>query len=146
MTETIRVDYQEGDLFEIAVRDHRLRVDQPIANGGTDSAPTPTELFVASLASCVAFYVRRFLARHALATEGLSVKAEFDMAARPNRVAEIRIGIEIPEGVPDERRAGLLAVASHCTVHNTLEQQPTVNIELTNKELVDTTSPSGALW
>ena len=35
-----------------------------------------------------------------------------------------------PGGVPAQRADALLAVASHCTVHNTLRQQPDVSIEL----------------
>jgi uncharacterized OsmC-like protein len=130
MNEGIHVTHDGGDQFGIAIRRHVLRVDQPVDDGGEDTAPTPTELFVASLASCVAFYVRRFLARHGLPTDGLSVTAEFNMAARPTRVGDINLRVQIPEEVPDERRDALLAVASHCTVHNSLEQPPQVSIEV----------------
>jgi putative redox protein len=127
MSGIIQVDHKEGDLFEIRVRHHVLHVDQP---DGSDAAPNPTELFVVSLASCVAFYARRFLSRHGFATSGLSVVATYAMADRPARVSEIDISINVPVDVPDEQHARLLAVASHCTVHNTLEHPPRVNIGL----------------
>ncbi len=130
MEKTVRVDHKGGDLFEIAVRQHVLHVDQPTEDGGSDAAPIPTEMFVASLASCVAFYVRRFLSRHDLPTDGLSVTAQFTTAERPARVGGITLSIQLPDGVPDDRRAPLLAVASHCTVHNTLEQPPAVTVQL----------------
>jgi putative redox protein len=130
MDHILRVDHKGGDLFEIAVRQHLLHVDQPTTAGGGDNAPTPTELFVAGLASCVAFYARRFLVRHELPTDGLGVIATFTMADRPARVGEVTVSIEVPRGVPDERRAALLAVASHCTVHNSLEHPPAVTVEL----------------
>ncbi len=130
MARVVRVDHIEGDRFEVSVRGHALQVDQPTEDGGSDRGPTPTELFVVSLAACVAFYARRFLGRHGLPEQGLSVRAEFDMAQRPARVGEIRLWIHVPDGIPDERRAALLAVASHCTVHNSLEHPPTVSIEL----------------
>jgi putative redox protein len=126
----IRVTHKEGDLFEIRVRDHLVHVDQPVDAGGSDAAPTPTEMFVVSLASCVAFYVRRFLVRHDLPMEGLSVDAAFTMAERPARVDRITLSISLPPAVPEERRAALLAVASHCTVHNSLEQPPDVRIAI----------------
>ena len=66
---TIRIDYETGDRFTIDVRGHRLVTDQP--GRDADAGPTPTELFVASLAACVAFYARRFLARHHLDAAGL---------------------------------------------------------------------------
>jgi hypothetical protein len=46
----------EGDRFAIDARGHTITVDQPADVGGADTAPTPTELFVASLAGCVGFY------------------------------------------------------------------------------------------
>lgn len=85
---------------------------------------------MASLASCVAHYVRRFLVRHSLPTEGLTVDAEFTMAERPARVGEVRVSIDLPDGVPVERKGALLAVASHCTVHNSLEDPPEVSIDV----------------
>jgi putative redox protein len=126
----VTVRHLGGDRFAIEVRDHVVNVDQPVVDGGEDSAPTPTELFVASLASCVAHYARRYLARHDLPTEGLAVTASYELATRPSRVAEIRLELQLPDGVPEERRAALLAVASHCTVHNSLEAAPSVRLEL----------------
>ena len=127
---TIAVRHLDGDRFSISIRAHTVTVDQPVADGGADTAPTPTELFVASLAGCVAFYAHRYLARHQLPTEGLGVTATYLMASRPARVSEIAVDIDLPENVPSERREGLLAVASHCTVHNTLDDPPVVRISL----------------
>jgi uncharacterized OsmC-like protein len=127
---TVHVEHQGGDRFGIAVRGHTLTVDQPVDAGGEDTAPTPTELLVASLASCVAFYARRYLARHGLPTHGLGVDASFEMGTHPARVSAVDVRLHLPDGVPESRRAPLLAVARHCTVHNTLEHAPDVAIEL----------------
>ncbi|MGB9113336.1 MAG: OsmC family protein [Acidimicrobiales bacterium] len=136
MTATVRVIHIEGDQFEIAIRQHRLLVDQPVADGGNDSAPTPTELFISSLAACIAHYARRYLARHNLPTAGLSVDAEYAMVAHPTRVGEITLYLAVPDGLPDDRLAGLLAVARKCTVHNTLEVPPAVLVELAREPIV----------
>jgi Pyruvate phosphate dikinase, AMP/ATP-binding domain len=37
-----------GDKYAIDIRGHRVRVDQPLNAGDDDTAPTPTELFVAT--------------------------------------------------------------------------------------------------
>jgi putative redox protein len=125
--EQVDVGYLDGEAYEIRVRGHRVRVDQPADLGGDDSAPTPTELFVASLAACVAFYAGRYLTRHGLRRDGLAVHTDFDMATdRPARVAAIRVTVRVPDGFPAERRGALAAVASHCTVHNSLTTQPEV--------------------
>ena len=126
----ITVRHAGGDAYAITVRGHTMLVDQPEADGGQDAAATPTELLVSSLASCVAFYAGRYLLRHRLDRSGLEVTAEFAMASdRPARVGDVRLRISAP-GVPPGRRDALLAVASHCTVHNTLRQQPGVSLVL----------------
>jgi len=126
----ISAQHLDGDRFAVAVRQHRLTVDQPVADGGDDTAPTPTELFVAGLVSCVAFYARRYLDRHRLSTVGLRVTGDYRLTSHPARVSDVRVEITLPDGLPADRRDALLAVASHCTVHNSLRTPPEVNIEL----------------
>lgn len=129
-SQPVRVAHLGGDRFDITIRGHVIRTDQPVGDGGEDTGPTPTELFVASLAGCVAFYARRYLKRHDLPTEGLAVEADFRMGSRPARVARIEVRLTIPDGVPAERREALLAVASHCTVHNSLTSVPEISVAL----------------
>jgi uncharacterized OsmC-like protein len=130
MTE-IRVLPEAGDRYRIGIRGHEVLVDQPLDDGGTDTAPTPTELFVAGLVSCVAFYAGRFLRRHDLPSQGLEVVSEFAFAPdRPARVGKVSISIRLPKDFPEARRTALLAVVEHCTVHNSLLQPPEVGIAL----------------
>ncbi len=124
----IRVIHEEVDRFRVTVGTHELVVDQPDTG---DAGPTPTDLFVASLAACVAFYAGRFLDRHAIATEGLAVECSFEMAEdRPARVASIDVRVVLPAGFPDSLSERLQAVVDHCTVHNSLAIPPTVRIGL----------------
>ena len=130
-TELMDVRFVSGEAYEIAVRGHRVLVDQPADTGGEDRAPTPTELFVASLATCVAFYAGRYLTRHGFSREGLGVSVGYVMAEdRPARVAVVRLTGRVPADLPAERRPALQAVASHCTVHNSLTTPPDVVIDL----------------
>lgn len=129
--QTMDIRFISGEMYEVAVRDHTITVDQPSESGGDDTAATPTELFVASLATCVAFYAGRYLTRHGYSRDGLGVSVAFDMAADPARVAGIRLAVRVPEDVPAERWPALQAVASHCTVHNTLIHPSAVTIDLT---------------
>jgi len=129
-TPDLRVSYRAGDRFDIGIRDHVVTVDQPLDVGGDDLGPTPTELFVAGLVSCVAFYARRYLRRHDLDATGLVVDASYRMGSRPARVSAVDISITLPGTLPPERRDGLLAMARHCTVHNSLVAAPAIDIAL----------------
>jgi len=122
------VRYQDGDRFEIDVRGHRVIVDQPLGAGGGDEGPTPTEIFVAGLASCAGFYAERFLRRHSLPVEGLEVRCQFAMDPEAARVASVQLGVVVPAFLNETHRRALLAVVDHCTVHNSIRQQPKVGI------------------
>ncbi len=130
-TSAMDVRFISGESYEVSVRGHRILVDQPVEDGGGDTAPTPTELFVASLATCVAFYAGRYLTRHGYDRDGLDVSVSFDMADdRPARVTRIRLEVRVPVGLPAQRWPALAAVVSRCTVHNTLTTPPEVTIDL----------------
>jgi putative redox protein len=127
----VEVGYLGGESYAVETRGHTLLTDQPDAAGGADTAMTPTELLVASLSACVAFYAGRYLARHGLNRNGLHVTAAFTTATdRPARVGDVRLTIRVPGDMPPGREAALLAVASHCTVHNTLRHAPGITIDL----------------
>jgi putative redox protein len=127
----ITADHIEGDMFVLRMRGHEIVVDQPTADGGQDTGPSPTEVFVAGLAGCVGFYAHRYLARHHLPDDGLAVEVSYAMSAgRPARVESIDVRIHVPGQVPAERLPALLAVASACTVHNTLQRPPRIDVGL----------------
>lgn len=136
-TATVGVQYEGGDRLRISVRGHQLHVDQPLEDGGEDTAPTPTELFLASLAACVGFYAERFLRRSGLATEGLAVACDYSWAGSPARVGEIALRVEAP-GLTSERAEAFARVIEHCPIHNTLQQPPVVRFEVV--------APGTGLW
>jgi uncharacterized OsmC-like protein len=126
-----------GDRYAVQVRGHELIVDQPADAGGNDLGPSPVELFVASLASCVAHYAGGFLARHHICRDGLRVDTSWQMSHdRPARVASITLRITPPPALPPERLPALLAVARACTVHNSLVRAPGVSIEVAEAKVV----------
>lgn len=125
----IDVRHEADDRFRMTVRGHEIVVDQPAPSSG-DAGPTPTELFVASLAGCAGFYARRFLARHGIGDGELAVRADFSWAADHSRVAEIRLRIETAHGIPESLQPALMRVLEHCTVHESLRQPPIVSFDV----------------
>lgn len=125
----ISVGYEAGDRLVMNVRGHALFSDQPAEAGGEDTAPTPTEIFLAGFGGCVAFYAERYLRRNGLTTDGLRVGLEYRWAENPHRVGEIELTVDAPGLTPD-RQAAFSRVIDHCAVHNTLRRPPAVRIRL----------------
>lgn len=72
--DTIVVEHTAGTKYVATMRGHEVQVDQPLAGGGT---PTPVELFVVSLATCVAYFAGQYLERHGVSRAGLAVYADY---------------------------------------------------------------------
>jgi putative redox protein len=128
--QSIVVLHASGDRFVAQIRDHVVVTDQPREAGGDDVGPTPTELFVTSLASCVGFYAERFLRRHRLPVDGLRVECGYRMADHPARVERVDLDVSVAAQLTPTQEAALRAVIDHCTVHNSLRQPPSVRMRL----------------
>lgn len=122
--------YHGGTRYDITCGNHRIVTDQPAEDGGQDAGMSPVELFVGSVASCVAYFVGQFCARHNISRDGLAVHADWAMAENPHRVGRIDIAIHLPHRIPTELRERLLKVAHGCTVHQSIAIAPTVEIKL----------------
>ncbi len=123
------VRHTDGDRSEIRIRQHVLVADQPLDSGGTDAGPTPTEMFVASLAACAEFYVQRFLRRHLDSLDGLAVRASAQMSNdRPAHVTRVDIAVQLPPGTPVELKNGALRAADRCVVRESLRHAPQIEL------------------
>lgn len=130
---SVTATYAGGDRLQIRVRGHALFTDQPAGDGGDDTAPTPTELFIAGLAGCIGFYAERFLRRSRLSADGLTVTCSYGWAENPHRVGRIEVAVLAP-GLPPERREAMARVVEHCTVHNTLARPPAISLQIAAAE------------
>ena len=122
--------YHDGTRYDITSGRHRIVTDQPMEERGQDAGMSPVELFVGSVASCVAYFIGQFCARHNISRDGLSIEAEWAMAENPHRVGRIDVIIHLPHRIPAEQRDRLLKVAHGCTVHQSIASALAITITL----------------
>ncbi|WP_405653212.1 OsmC family protein [Streptomyces sp. NBC_00019] len=114
----LEVTHVANRAFAVFVRDHELTVDQPVEAGGDNDGPTPVELFVASLASCVASGAARFLQLLGQPYPHLRVRPTSRRpAARPRASRPCACGSCSPTGSP--RPYSKVCVRSSATVPST---------------------------
>ncbi|MEZ5114830.1 MAG: OsmC family protein [Candidatus Nanopelagicales bacterium] len=126
MAREIVVTSQGGDAYDMEIKGHVVRVDQPERAGGTDTGPSPTDLWVASLGGCVAYYAGKYLREHDLPTD-VTVRTRYKVALGPTRVSRIEVDVEAPQ-LPEEQRPAFDEEIRHCLVHNSLHEPPAVEI------------------
>ena len=145
MSAKITVHHLGADRFAIDIRGHRLVVDQPSDSAHHEAGPTPTELFVAALASCAAHYAHRVLIRED-PDATVKVTCWYRMSSGlPNRVELVELEVALPPGLSAQRRASVERAMQHCTVHESLTQPPHIVISIAPEtNLVMAMAPTNA--
>jgi uncharacterized OsmC-like protein len=126
----VKVSHLGQVKFSIQSRSHTVLCDQPVENGGEDSAMTPPELMLASLGSCAAFYAVQYLKTRNLAQSGVEVSVTADKLMRPARLGNFNIHVVCSVALTGEQTEGLMRSVHCCLIHNTLLSPPEIKIEL----------------
>ena len=126
MPPLVKVTWDGAVRFTADIRGHKVPVDQPVQGGGADSAPGPLELLPAALGTCVAFFVKQFLATRGVDPTGLEVEVGVLGATNPHRIGRFDVRVVLPSGVPEKYRDAVTRVAETCTVHHTLMHRPEI--------------------
>lgn len=120
---------------EIRAGAHVLHADEPLADGGTDTGPTPYGLLLAALGACTSMTLHLYARRKGIPLEEARVRLRHsrsyadDCADCPQgtpRVERIDRELELGGPLSDEQRARLLEIANRCPVHRTLETPVTI--------------------
>jgi len=127
----ITVTHKTGGEFVVRVRGHEVGSDMSVEDGGQDAAPSPVELLAASLGACIAMMVQRYCKRHGYTDGEPSVAMTLELADSPKRVAGFVVDVELPNGVPEDKKEVIRRMAQQCPVHQTLCNPPQVDIDIT---------------
>ena len=120
-----------GFRTEIEARSHGLVADEPTTLGGTDRGPTPYELLLGALGSCMAMTLRMYADRKGWPLEGVEVQLRTARSHEADCVQcdEKDVGIttverrlELSGSLTDAQRERLLEIADRCPVKQTLER------------------------
>lgn len=101
-----------------------IRTDQPVSDGGAGSAPSPFDLFLASIGTCAGIYALRFCQQRNLDTDGLSLELTAEKGEDARRVARVRIEIRLPPAFPARYRDAILRAVDQCKVKRHILEPP----------------------
>jgi ribosomal protein S12 methylthiotransferase accessory factor len=101
-----------------------VRTDQPRSRGGEDSAPSPFDLFLASVGTCSGYFALRFCQERGLPTEGLRLTLETEKDAEKHRLSRIKIILHLPSGFPEKYRQAIVLATHQCSVRRTMFDPP----------------------
>lgn len=130
----ITVSFPGGKAVDARWGTYHVHTDQPVAAGGDDSAPSPYELFLASIATCAGYYVLGFCLARQLPTDGISLVQSIDADPVSKLPCRIRLALTLPIGFPDKYRAAVVRAAEGCKVKKAIASAPAIEVELVARE------------
>lgn len=125
---TVEISFPGGVLVEARHEGFTILTDQPVKDGGTSRAPSPFDLFLASLGTCAGYYALRFCQERGLPTEGLSLALSTESDEARKRFSKIRIEIRLPAGFPEKYRVAILRAADRCSVKRHVVEAPAIEV------------------
>ena len=132
-----------GYQTEILVRGHRLIADEPIADGGADTGPTPYDYLVSALGACTAMTLRMYADRKKWPVDAVAVRLKHEKIhaadcreceTRNRKIDHIDREIELAGPIDGGQRERLLEIADKCPVHRTLHSEISIASRLRDEE------------
>jgi len=127
------IDFPGGAKVDAHFGGYTIQTDQPAQGGGEGSAPTPFEVFLASLGTCAGIYVLGFCRKRGIPTAGIRIIQRSHSNATTGMVEKIELEIQVPSSFPKEYYSALIRSAELCKVKKTIEQPP--QFEIVTKEI-----------
>jgi putative redox protein len=121
-----------GFAQEIQIGPHRLKGDEPVAFGGTDTGPSPYDFLLAALGTCTSMTISLYARRKGWPLENVTVSLHHsnihaadcaDCETKEGKIDRIERDIQLTGALTTEQRSKLLEIASLCPVHRTLTSE-----------------------
>jgi putative redox protein len=118
------IDFPGGSRVDAHFGPFTVATDQP----PVASAPSPFEVFLASIGTCAGIYVLGFCNQRGLPTQGIRIVERINHSRITGLVETIGLEIQIPPDFPEKYRASLIHSAELCAVKKHLEKPPRFEI------------------
>ncbi len=87
---------ETGTLTRVRIREHEITIDEPVAGGGTDLAPTPLGTLLASLIGCTNVILHKIAKRNGVPIEDMDVTVRAILDRRGTTLQE-EVAVPFPD-------------------------------------------------
>jgi len=120
----MEITFEGGKVVTAHSHGHLIKTDQPVDNGGNDSAPAPFELYLASIGTCAGIYVKSFCDNRQIPTENIKIIQTTVFSKETGLPVSINLDIKLPADFPEKYIASVLHVAGLCKVKKSIANPP----------------------
>ncbi|TAL66128.1 MAG: osmotically inducible protein C, partial [Bacteroidetes bacterium] len=98
----MEITFDGGKVVTAHTHGHSIRTDQPSENGGGNTAPTPFDLFLASIGTCAGIYVKSFCDNRKIPTDNIKIIQKTEFNKESGLPVNIKIDIQLPADFPEK--------------------------------------------
>lgn len=120
----MEITFEGGKVVTAHSHGHSIRTDQPLDNGGGNSAPAPFELFLASIGTCAGIYVKSFCDNRKIPTDNIKIVQKTEFSKETGLPVTITIDIQLPADFPEKYKSSVISVAELCKVKKSIASPP----------------------
>jgi ribosomal protein S12 methylthiotransferase accessory factor len=125
----MNVTFPKGKQVKASFEGFSVLTDQPRPEG-EGAAPTPFNLFLASIGTCVGYFVLSYCEHHGVPSERLRVTMHTDRNTSSHLVEDIIITVHVPQDFPEKYEAGVIRAAGSCLVKRHMEHPPKFSVNI----------------
>ncbi len=92
------------------------------------SAPSPFQLFLASMGTCAGIYVASFCQQRGLPTDNIRIVQRMTRNPMTHMIENIELDIQVPPDFPEQYKPAVIRSAELCAVKKHLEKPPSFNV------------------
>ena len=120
----MEITFPGGKKVNALLHGFEIATDQPAAGGGEGSAPTPFDLFLASLGTCAGIFALGFIQSRGLNAEGLGISVDLERDEATHLLKKAVMRIKLPKDFPPKYKAAVIKAAEQCLVKRTMDTPP----------------------
>jgi len=129
----ITVSFAGNKKVTAQLNGYEIKTDQPVYGGGDGSAPSPYELFLASLGTCAGIYVLGFLQSRNLPTADVKLIQHHSFDPATHGLSGLELEIVLPPEIPAKYHEAIKRAAGMCAVKKTLEHPPAIEVSVSRQ-------------
>ena len=126
----IEMRFPGGLAVDAEYKGFLIHTDQPVESGGGGTAPSPFDLFLASIGTCAGLFALQFCRQRDIDSGGLGVSLTGERGEH-GRISVLRLELRLPPSFPAKYRDAIVRAVDQCTVKRHLRNPPAFEVRLT---------------
>lgn len=124
----MKITFPGGKKVNAEFNGYVVKTDQPVQGGGEGTAPSPFELFLASIGTCAGIFVKGFCDSRGISSEGIEIDERLEYDHAKHKIGKIILDIKLPASFPEKYKDAVINSANLCAVKKAMQDPPEFEI------------------